>query len=542
VTNPGEQSKQVKLGIDYGTTTTLVSYTRDFGKRSTARLIDIGGDRKGYMRWSIPSAIAVAKDGRFEIGYEAEKIAEETPSTVCLLRSLKKCLACGRKEGQRVETCWNPMNLPFCLGGQKIRAFNRTRSVRDLVSRFIRGVLELPEVKRVCNGAELENIGISVPAIFQSEPRHTVYDILLEIMQGEKRIDIVNEPTAAIIACQDKMLEDEDGIYVICDVGGGTTDIVVFVFEKKRGAPYFLFKPSGLQVAGDDIDNAVMDCLYPRRTITDEALREVRRAKELLTVSKEATVFGEKLSREDFQEIIKPILMKIIEALRREIKIAFDAYKPHSQTGQPFKLRNIYLSGGGSKIPLLKELIKQDEVIGRAYEPDDIGFIRNNELYKIYREDLPIVIVALGVSNAKDRKADSIQYMLPYAIHSIIGNEQKDEVPIYANLPVEFYIHIPKEAKIKLMAVNPSSPETPVHDLTDELSACEEDRMPLNEFLKPSNSFDFRINENNIMWVTVAYPKSHAPRRSFQLPWQGSIETALFEKYRIEWRKQHGYS
>jgi len=537
VTNPDEQSKQVKLGIDYGTTTTLVSYTRDFGNRSTSKLIDIGGDRLGYMRSSIPSVIAVTKDGRFEIGYEAEKIAEATPNTVSLLRSLKRCLACGRKEGQRVENCWNRMNLPFCLGGQKLSVFNSTMSVRELVSIFIRKVFKLRAVERVCNGAQLEDIGISVPAIFRSEPRHTVYDILLQTLQGQKRIDVINEPTAAIIACQEKMLEDEDGIYAICDVGGGTTDIVVF---EKRGASYFLFKPSGLRVAGDDVDNAVVDRLYPRRPIPDEALREVRRAKELLTVSREATVFGRKLSRDDFQEIVKPVLMRIIEALRREIKIVFDAYKPHSQTGQRFKLRNIYLSGGGSKIPLLKELIRQDEVIG-AYEPDDISFIRNDELYQIYRVDLPIVVVALGLSKPKDRIADSIQYMLPYAIHSIIGDEQKEKVPIYKDLPVEFQVHIPHNARIKLVAVNPANPKTPVHDLTDELvSTPETGEMPLYEFLKLSNYFRFGINENNIMWVTVKY-QTHAPRRPFQLPWQGSVETALFEKFKKEWRKTHGY-
>ena len=76
MTNTAEESQHAKLGIDYGTTTTLVSYTRYFGNRSTSKLIDIGGDRLGYMRSSIPSAIALTRDGRIEIGYEAEKIAE----------------------------------------------------------------------------------------------------------------------------------------------------------------------------------------------------------------------------------------------------------------------------------------------------------------------------------------------------------------------------------------------------------------------------------------------------------------------------------
>jgi len=43
------------------------------------------------------------------------------------------------------------------------------------------------------------------------------------------------------------------------------------------------------------------------------------------------------------------------------------------------------------------------------------------------------------------------------------------------------------------------------------------------------------------MWVKVKYPQTHAPRRPFQLPWQGGIETVLFEKYRREWRRQQSY-
>jgi actin-like ATPase involved in cell morphogenesis len=534
----------VKLGIDYGTTTTLISYATSERHGSRSLLINIGGNQSGYLRSSIPSIIAVNKDKGFAIGYEAEKIAESGSRDVIVLRSLKRCLACEIKEGDESSVCWNPMNRPFCLGGQKLNLFNKTKTVRELVREFIKKVLELSEMREIIpRKGGLKKIGISVPAIFGSEPRHTIYDLLLQTYEDRIIIDVVNEPTAAIIACQKNMLKEKDGIYVICDVGGGTTDIVVF---EKNGTSYFLFKPSGIKVAGDDIDNELMNHLCPERQRSpaerDKVLMEIRRAKELLTVSEEVTVFGGKLSlsRGEFEKIIEPVLGKIVEALRKEIKNVFNAYKPYRETGKEFKLMKIYLSGGGSKIPLLKDLICQDQAI-RSLEPD-VDFVRNDELYPIYKEDLPIVVVALGTSMPKSGISDAIQYMLPYAIHIIIGNNREEKVPIYRELPVEFDIYTPKRVKIEIIAFDPNNPATPIYNLTDGLvSAVETGETLLSRFLQKSNSFNIKIDKYNIMRVaTVGLPRQMV--RPFQLPWQGGIETALFDKYRREWRRKHGYS
>ena len=532
----------MKLGIDYGTTTTLISYTTGERRRSKPLLINIGGDRRGYERSSIPSIIAINKneDKGFAIGYEAEALARAGPSEVIILRSLKRCLSCGIKEGDTKSACWNPVNRPLCLGNQKLKLFNRTKTVRQLVTSFINAVLTLPEVGAIVKKQGLKNVGISVPAIFGAEPRHTIYDLMLKTFEDNTRIDVVNEPIAVIIACQEKFAQDGDGVYAICDVGGGTTDIAVF---EKKDASYFLFKPTGIRVAGDDVDNILMNHLSPGSQQSsferDNVLMEIHRAKEFLTGSKEVTVFGEKLSRENFQNIIEPVLRNIVEALRKAIMNVFDAYKPYRETGQEFKLKKIYLSGGGSKIPLFKDLIYQDQTI-KALEPD-IGFIKNDELYPI-PEDLPIVVVALGTSMLKTGISDAIQFMMPYAINIAIGDQRQVKVPIYAELPAKFEIVNPRGLKIHINAVNPDDPENPVHRLTDELfSTSETQETPLSEFLKQSNSFHIKIDKYNIMRVTtLGLPRQM--NRPFPLLWQGGIETALFEKYRREWRRKHGYS
>jgi len=527
----------MKLGIDYGTTTTLVSLSES--DVSSSKLIDIGGNRTGYMRSSIPSLIAIDKDGKTYIGYKAEKLFEEKPNDIVLLRSLKRCLTCERKYKEKIDNCWNPINLPHCHGNQKLRIFNEYVNISDLVHSFIVKVLSLPKVKPIFEAKNMDTVGLSVPAIFGSKARNKTYDLLLQIFKDKVDIDIVNEPTAAIIACQEKMLEDEDGIYAILDVGGGTTDIVIF---EKKDRSYFLFKASGLRVAGDDVDDVIMKSLFRKdfksQSKKNIVISEVRRAKELLMVSKEVTISGNKLSRTNFEKIIRPVLDKIVAKLRSEIKKVFDTYKPYSETGQKFKLEKIYLSGGGSKIPMLKELIKNDPMIN-TLEPE-VSFVQNDELYGIYRDDIPIVAVAYGASMPKNRISDSIQYMLPYAIYTKVGNLRKEVLPIYQELPAQFRVRNPNNEKIHVFTIDPNKRNKPVFDLTGELFSSADDEIDLSEFLSKGNSFGFEIDSYNIMRVVATLPKR--PMRPFQLPWQGGIETASFEKYRAAWRKKHGYT
>jgi len=523
----------MNLGIDYGTTTTLISFIRENRPTSNPELLDIGGDRKGYQRSSIPSLLVINKKLEFSIGYKAEKVVNEMPDGTIALRSLKRCLACGMKKENGQSICWNPMNKRYCIGNQKFKIFNEIFSARELIGVFIDELLKMVPSDILGKKESLDRVGVSVPAIFGCIPRHTIYDLLIEKFDGNANINVINEPTAAIIACQDEMLKDDDGIYAILDIGGGTTDIVLY---EKRGEDYFLFKPSGIKTAGDDLDIAMNKALNPGSDITFEAQKEIQRAKEHLSVSKNVMVFGRKLTRKDYMQIVKPEIGKIISELGKEIKKVFDFYKPSSTTGKRFRLKTIYLSGGGARIPFLGDLIKQDNQIS-AYDPD-ISIIKNKRLHKIYEDDLSIVVVALGTSRLKGKISDCVQFMLPYSIRLLIGDKMVEKLPIYTELPASFHISNGNNEKIKIIACDSNDPDNPVHDLTAELISDTADEIGLDEFLKKSEYFNVLINKNNIMWVTARHGNQ---RRNFNLPWQGGIETTLFDKYRKQWRASHGY-
>lgn len=294
-----------------------------------------------------------------------------------------------------------------------------------------------------------------------------------------------------------------------------------------------MFKPSGIKTAGDDLDIAMNKALNPGNDITYDAQREIRRAKENLSVSKNVTVFGRKLTTENYMQIVKPEIGKIISELRKEIKKVFDFYKPFSTTGKELRLKTIYLSGGGAKIPFLGDLIKQDDRIC-PYE-FDIRVIKNKILHKTYEEDLSMVVVALGTSRLKGKISDCVQFMLPHSIRLLNGDKTVEKLPIYTELPASFHISKRSDEKIKIIACDPNDPDKPIHDLTTELISDTDDGIRLDEFLNISNYFDVFIDEYNIMRVTAKYLRG-PPIRPFRLPWQGGIETALFKKYREQWR------
>jgi molecular chaperone DnaK (HSP70) len=436
-----------------------------------------------------------------------------------------------KKENGRSD-CWNPMNQEYCNGNQKFKIFNKIFSTRKLIGIFLDELMRMVPSDIFKKKESLNRVGVSVPAIFGYTPRHTIFDLVLEKFDGNAKINIINEPTAAIIACQDEMLEDNDGIYAILDIGGGTTDIVLY---EKREEAYFLFKPSGIKIAGDDLDIALNKALNQGSDITYEAQREIRRAKERLSVLNEVTVFGRKLTRKDYMQIVKPEIVKIISELGKEIKKVFDFYKPSSMTGKKFRLNTIYLSGGGARIPFLGDLIKQDNQIS-VYDPD-INIIKNKRLHKIYEDGLSIVVVALGTSRLKGKISDCVQFILPYSIRQVIGDQMVEKLSIYTELPARFNISKKSNEEFKIIACDPNDPDKPVHDLTTELIS-DTDEIELDKFVNRSNYYEVKINKFNIMRVEATALPSH-PFRPFPLPWQGGIENTLFDKYREQWRTSH---
>ncbi len=484
----------------------------------------------------------ISNQNHFAIGYEAIELADLKPDKTVMLRSLKRCLSCDRLPKEEKYDCQNPAVLPHCIGGKKLQIFGQEYHILFLIKRYLEEILNQALVKQYFDSPQIGRIGFSVPAMFGYEPRNTACKALLEIVGNKPiTIDVLNEPTAAILACRDTVIKGTDGIYAICDIGGGTTDIAVFE-KKEEDDRLFFFKPQGLQIAGDDIDRALVSTLFPKNSKVRELyqipyiFKVIKHAKESLTVSsmEEMNVLGERLKKDHFNLIVTPILKKIVAELWHQIKAAYDAYKPYSETGREFHLRNIILSGGGAKIPLLKALIEQDENIRELAEK--VETIHDDNLYQLHPVDLPIVVVAYGTSMPKD-VIDIVQQKLPYSIYVEKEDIRTEIAPIYSELPVEFTITGAQSVEIRIIAEDIGNRFVPFYDLTEELYSREDKRL-LRNIIHRSPRWQLKINDNNILWLHGV----HNIRRSFDLPWQGCIEPALFEKFCKEWRQKRGFA
>ena len=536
----------MKIGLDYGTSTTLVSLIRDDLPNAKPSLFPLGPNRGGYKQWSIPSLIAIDRKGALSYGYDAEQVSNGRSETI-LLRSLKRCLACTPENINGNHGCLNQANKRYCDGNRRFDLFGHENrvTIEHLIGGFVDHILELLP-------SDPSKLSVSVPAIYGAEPRRTVLEVILNHTKFARnagrdlRLDLVNEPTAAILAHSSNSNSDPDGIYAVCDVGGGTTDIVIF---EKKGQQLFLFNPGGLPIGGDDVDLTLLTALQERdhgrvRKIDQSmALAEVRRAKEALTALSSVTIFGHGLSREEFDAIIDaPVLKPILNCVGGEIKKVFDLYKPFHETQKPFYMQKVYLSGGGSKIPRLKQVLEN----GLSHFQPKVDMITDS----IFREDFPIVAVALGASTKSDLLQDTVQYMLPYSIQIQIDGKRAEikldgkkapMVPMYSQLPLKFEFSRSRGSNIQILAVDTNDHDRVVSDLTDELvSTKDTGEVLLWDLISDRSYFEIKIDKYNIMRVS-AFSAAGERGRPFNLPWQGGIEAPGFEKFRRQWRRAHGY-
>jgi actin-like ATPase involved in cell morphogenesis len=185
-------------------------------------------------------------------------------------------------------------------------------------------------------------------------------------LAGLSDVTLLSEPIAAAVHYASLERVPDDAIIGVYDLGGGTFDAAAV--QKRQGQFEILGQPEGIErLGGVDFDAAVLqhvrsqlgdrlDELDPTGT---EALRlrdECIAAKEALSTDSDATISvlvgGEeltvRLTRTEFEAMIRPVLETSIEAMQRALQ---------SADVTPAQLHAVLLVGGGSRIPLVAELV-----------------------------------------------------------------------------------------------------------------------------------------------------------------------------------------
>lgn len=454
------------IGIDLGTTNSLACIWKD---GETVLIPDKAGEVL------TPSVVSIDKNGELLVGKAAKECLISSPEqTVCKFKR-------------------------FMGTNKEYRIGRKTYSPEELSSLVLR---KLKRDAEAYLGETVTEAVISVPAYFNNEQREATRRA--GELAGLKTERIINEPSAAALACQ-VFYPSEEEFFLVIDFGGGTLDVsLVECFEQVISV---VAVSGDNHLGGIDFDTAIAKHFCQENYIDFVKLTQQRReiilksaeaAKIALTESEEAVMRvsweGEtlttELSRESLIQIAAPVFERFIKPVER---VLADSQIPMKEIGQ------IVLVGGSCKMPVMEMYIK----------------------YKLKRTPVylgsPDTIVAQGVgicAAIKERNAEIKDMVLtdicPYSLGTQVCSEEWERermsVIIERNTPlpaVRSGIYYPLNAMAKKMTMSVYQGEEYFADENVKLGEIKVE-VPLSEqkedrFVELTFAYDI----NGILGVTA---------------------------------------
>lgn len=328
-------AKEIILGIDLGTTNSVVSYLQADGS------VKVIPNPEGTM--TTPSVVAFKANGEEIVGNAAKRQSVTNPDTVSSIK---------RKMGSAEKVHINALNKDFTPQeiSAKVLAYMKKYAEENI-------------------GHKIQKAVITVPAYFNDAQRQATKDA--GQIAGLDVVRIINEPTAAALAYGlDKQKSEKILVY---DLGGGTFD--VSILDIGDGTFEVISTAGDNKLGGDDWDHVVADWIKAQikietgLDITDKMAQQrfidaAEKAKIELSSSLETIIslpfiamgsngpvnFETKLSRAKFQDMTKHLLARTEEPVRRALS---DAGIKASD------LDEVLLIGGSIRMPAVQELVKK---------------------------------------------------------------------------------------------------------------------------------------------------------------------------------------
>ncbi|MGA7815453.1 Hsp70 family protein, partial [Caballeronia sp.] len=272
---PAPHQRRVAVGIDLGTTNSLVAAVR----HSIAEALP---DEEGHVL--LPSVVRYLEKGGRRIGRVAKEEAALDPHNTIV--SVKRFMGRGKSEVEGAENA--PYDFVDAPGMVQIRTIDGIKSPVE-VSAEILATLRYRAEDTL--GDDLVGAVITVPAYFDEAQRQATKDAAK--LAGLNVLRLLNEPTAAAIAYG--LDNASEGLYAVYDLGGGTFDLSILKLTK--GVFEVLAAGGDSALGGDDFDAALYRHVLSKsgfKPATPEDVRLlldcVRTAKEALSTASEATV------------------------------------------------------------------------------------------------------------------------------------------------------------------------------------------------------------------------------------------------------------
>ena len=358
-----EDKKDVIIGIDLGTTNSLVAYADG---EETFVIRDASGSNA-----LVPSILHFGKDGVVVGDIAREKLISKPERTIY---SVKRLMG---KSYQDLNSLKD--SVGYNVIDQDAEALVKVEIDGKYYTPIELSAEILKELKyRVEKHlkATVSKAVITVPAYFNDAQRQATRDA--GKLAGLEVLRIVNEPTAASLAYGIGLSKDEEQTIVVYDLGGGTFDISILQIQ--NGIFEVLATHGDTQLGGDDFDKVIIDYWLSKSDITADGLNnnksigqefrtEAEHAKKAIsTIGSYKTSIANKelhLDAETFASLSYDLIAKTINACKLAMK---DAKLSNEDIDQ------IVLVGGSTRMPIVKSAVSAyfGQSINDSLDPDEV--------------------------------------------------------------------------------------------------------------------------------------------------------------------------
>ena len=344
--SPAPQQRRVAIGIDLGTTNSLVAIMCN-GRAEVLR------DELG--RALLPSIVRYEANGQVSVGADAQRhLALDPRNTIA---SVKRFM------GRGVADVPNNENAPYDFvdapGMLRLRTVAGPKSPVEVSAEILKALRARAEAGALAGtSAELAGAVVTVPAYFDDAQRQATKDAAQ--LAGLRVLRLLNEPTAAAVAYG--LDNAAEGIYAVYDLGGGTFDISIL--RLSRGVFEVLATGGDSALGGDDFDHQLYCWALDASRLTQlppEDMRllliKCREAKEALTLRGVANIDANlsdgrtiqvSLSRESFCEITRHLVQKTIGPVKKALRDAGLVIDD---------VRGVVMVGGATRMPHVQRAV-----------------------------------------------------------------------------------------------------------------------------------------------------------------------------------------
>lgn len=321
------------IGIDLGTTTTLVARFNEAGKP------EITNNVEGNP--ITPSVIQVDEGGTVIIGSEAKKFLGTGTGNV--FAEFKREMGTDKSwtVGSKTVT---PVELSALL---------LKKVVADYADQF----------------GQPQSIVITWPANYRNEQREATKEAA--VRAGLKVEYYIEEPTAAALYyATDTAL---DGKYLVYDFGGGTFDVTLI--EAHGNTITVLYQDGVQQLGGKDLDNALLkligekfraktgdefdavDCNFDKLAVeSNKHTLSTRPSVQIRLVSGKHGPIAIEVSRDEFEAGISHLVSQAEMACESVLRCGKDEPSQHIQKSD---IKEIFMAGGTSRVPAMQASVER---------------------------------------------------------------------------------------------------------------------------------------------------------------------------------------